>query len=278
MDRAPEPSFGPLRLATLYPPFELSCKRYDGPFRPTLADAGCPILKSGIGAVDVSPGGAEVMNTTGSREAEFMGRITASATHELRNVLAIVKESAGLVEDLVRASETRGPPDAARLLKATGRIEAQVARGAELVTRLNRFAHSLDHDVESVDLEEEVRQVAFLSQRLARKKLQVVDVEAPGEVAVFTGSSLHAQMALYATVERCLAHLPEAARLRMWADCRAGRPAAGFTASAGDTTVLPLPPDGPDREELETRLSDLEVSLETPPGENEVLLLFGGGG
>jgi hypothetical protein len=146
------------------------------------------------------------------------------------------------------------------------------------VTRLNRFAHSLDRDPESVDLDEEVRQVAFLAQRLARKKLQVVETQPAIDGAAFQGSSLHVQMALYAMVEHCLEHLPEAARLRMRAERSSGRPAAAFSGSAGDTSLLPLPPDAPGREELELQLTELGVSVEGPPGEHEVRLVFGGGG
>lgn len=42
------------------------------------------------------------MSTSGSREAAFIGKITASAMHEIRNVSAIVKKSAGLIDDLIR--------------------------------------------------------------------------------------------------------------------------------------------------------------------------------
>lgn len=40
-------------------------------------------------------------------EAAFLSAMTASATHEVRNVLAIIKESAGLVDDLIQVYGTR---------------------------------------------------------------------------------------------------------------------------------------------------------------------------
>ena len=46
------------------------------------------------------------MSTTENREAAFIGLITAGATHELRNVLAIVKESTGLIADIVDSGVT----------------------------------------------------------------------------------------------------------------------------------------------------------------------------
>lgn len=37
----------------------------------------------------------------GECEIRFMGRITAGITHEMRNVLAVIRESAGLIQDLM---------------------------------------------------------------------------------------------------------------------------------------------------------------------------------
>ena len=42
------------------------------------------------------------MKPTANPEAAFLSEVTAGATHELRNVLAIIKESGGLIGDLVR--------------------------------------------------------------------------------------------------------------------------------------------------------------------------------
>ena len=74
------------------------------------------------------------MSTPENPEAAFMAKITASTTHEIRNVLAIVKESAGLVEDVIHSLAPRGLPNQDKLLRAVGRIDAQVSRGAELGT------------------------------------------------------------------------------------------------------------------------------------------------
>jgi len=47
------------------------------------------------------------------RDALFMGRLTASATHELQNILATIRESSGLMEmcirDRGRGAPARGP-------------------------------------------------------------------------------------------------------------------------------------------------------------------------
>jgi len=217
------------------------------------------------------------MQTPGRREAEFIGKVTASATHEIRNVLAIVKESAGLISDLVHASGTGSTaPHADRLLKAAGRIDAQVARGADIVTHLNRFAHSMDEDVGRVDLDEEVHQVAFLSQRLARAKSQTVQAAHRAEPVWLTESPLHVQMALYATVAFCLEYLPMGCVLELRAEHENGVPEAHVRCAVDEASAESVA--SPEWARLEVQLADLGVSLR-PDGEGlGVRLLYEGEG
>jgi uncharacterized iron-regulated membrane protein len=220
------------------------------------------------------------METSGGREAEFIGTITASATHEMRNVLAIVKESAGLIEDLVHASSRGGgPPHSERILKATGRIDAQVARGAEIVTRLNRFAHSMDEAHGRVDLAEEVREVAFLSQRLARAKHQTVEAASHDGPVWLIGNSLHVQMALYAAVAFCLSDLPEGAAVEMRADGNGPGARAHLAGTAEPGASLPGPSRSPAWARLEASLADFGIGLQAKgEGGYGVRLLYEGGG
>lgn len=150
---------------------------------------------------------------TEDRDTAFVARITAGATHEIRNVLAIVKESAGLIEDMIRVFDKRGSLDKEKLTRAVGRIDAQVGRGAEIITNLNRFAHSLDHRRAEIDLRQEAQQVVFLCQRFTRQKRHSVCVQ-PSETAVpLVTNPLRLQMALCAGVECCLEQLPEGSSL-----------------------------------------------------------------
>jgi hypothetical protein len=77
-------------------------------------------------------------------KAAFMGRITAGVTHEIKNVLAIIKESAGLMEDLFELSKDHAPPPREKFLRTLTRITEQVRRGVDLATNLNEFAHTSD--------------------------------------------------------------------------------------------------------------------------------------
>lgn len=149
--------------------------------------------------------------------AVFLGRLTAGATHELRNVLAIVKESAGLVEDLLAVGEAGGS-SADRVTLALGRIEAQVGRGAALLTSLNRVAHGLDRSREEVVLGEAIGHAALLCQRFARERSRGLEAQVCGEDVTVTASAMAVYMALVAGMEWGLEAVPEGAVVEVGLD------------------------------------------------------------
>jgi signal transduction histidine kinase len=213
------------------------------------------------------------MSTPVSREAAFIGKIMAGATHEIRNVLAIVKESAGLIDDLMQASITRGPLDGDRVFRATQRIEAQVARGAEIVTSLNGLAHSMDLECRAIDLPEEIRQVVFLSQRFARRKSQTL-AALPGDArSAFTGNSLAVQMALFAVLELCMEELPEGATVEMWTGAADGRARVEVGATLNGAAIR-MPTAGPAWERTRDLVRDVGATLRPTERGNGLQLVF----
>jgi signal transduction histidine kinase len=148
-------------------------------------------------------------------EAAFLAAMTASATHEVRNVLAIIKESAGLVDDLVQVQGSQGRLDPEKVQRALERIKVQVRRGADLLTHLNRLAHTLDEDLSRVEMNQEVEQLFFLSQRSARKKGQQLEFQASPEEQHLLVNGLHLQMALSGAMRCCLEELPEGCQVQV---------------------------------------------------------------
>lgn len=82
----------------------------------------------------------------------FFGRVNASISHELKNVMAIISETAGLLDDLSDMESTGShlPPD--MLKSCTASIMEEIQRGFAVIRQMNRFAHSVDTPAESVNL------------------------------------------------------------------------------------------------------------------------------
>jgi signal transduction histidine kinase len=135
-----------------------------------------------------------------AQKAAFMGKIVAGATHEIKNVLAIIKESAGLLEDLISLTKEDSPPPRDKLLRTITRITDQVARGVDLATKLNSFAHTPDEEVASVDLNQVVAQTSFLSQRFARLKSMTLHAVPNENSCTVAADPLALQMLLFQCV------------------------------------------------------------------------------
>lgn len=103
----------------------------------------------------------------GEHGLQFFGRVSSSLSHEIRNVLATLYENAGLLEDLVLAAEKGRPLDPTRVKDMAARLKAQVKRGKEIAENMNRFAHSADEPLASVNLDEMLTLVTSLAQRTA---------------------------------------------------------------------------------------------------------------
>lgn len=175
-----------------------------------------------------------------NEEAAFIAGVTASTTHEIRNILAIVQESAGLIEDLVRSCERSKSLDQNKLLRALGRIDAQVNRGAEVLSHLNRLAHSVDHEKQETDLAELVRRVVFLGQLLAKRTRHTLQARGIEHHCSVVTAPLYLQMALFSALRCCLEQLPEGTTVTISLTSEGDRHTIEF--SAADRRSSP-PPD-----------------------------------
>jgi len=98
---------------------------------------------------------------------QFFGRISASIAHEIKNVLAIVNENAGLLEDFTLMADRGKPIDTERLKMMAAAVKRQVARADEIIKNMNRFAHSIDQTTSTVDLDQTIELFIALTARFA---------------------------------------------------------------------------------------------------------------
>ncbi|MFZ7128703.1 MAG: hypothetical protein ACOWWM_21320 [Desulfobacterales bacterium] len=105
----------------------------------------------------------------------FFGAVTASASHELKNHLAIINENAGLLDDLAQMAGRGRAIDPNRLLKLAADLIAQVRRADATIGAMNRFAHSVDRTIDALDLNALLDLMARLAQRLmAMRKVRLI--------------------------------------------------------------------------------------------------------
>lgn len=134
----------------------------------------------------------------------FFGEMSASISHEIKNVLAIINENAGLLDDMVRMSE-KGMPLATERLSALARsIVRQVTRGDRIVKGMNRFAHSADHAEESVDVGELLNFLCDLASRRIAMKGEAPRIEAPAMPVTVTTNRFFLENLVWACLCRAM--------------------------------------------------------------------------
>jgi signal transduction histidine kinase len=116
----------------------------------------------------------------------FFGNMTASISHEIKNVLAIINENAGLLEDITLMAEKGMPIDPEKVKTQAGRIKNQVRRADGIVKNMNKFAHSVDESLTSVDLAELSELMAALSGRFAYMRGVKLEPASMGSSATIT--------------------------------------------------------------------------------------------
>jgi len=113
------------------------------------------------------------------RSLAFFGAVVASVSHELNNVISIVDQSSGLLEDFALMSERGKTPPPEKLRLVADRVGRQTQRGLEIIQRLNTFAHSPDYPKNECNIVDVVRNITALSERLADLKKVKLEISLP---------------------------------------------------------------------------------------------------
>jgi len=156
------------------------------------------------------------MKASEEKKVAFFGKITAGITHEMKNVLAIIKESSGLMEDIMSLSPEALISYQEKFKNSLSKIKDQINRGVELTDRLNKFAHSSDETIAKIDLNEIVEQLIKLSQRFARLKNVVLKTDPrqrSDQPVIIETFPVQLQMALFACIDSCLNVIPSGSEI-----------------------------------------------------------------
>lgn len=183
-------------------------------------------------------------------ELAFFAKIGADVSHEMRNVLSIVNENAGLLDDQLALARGRKVPDIEKLKKVAARLTRQVSKGIEVMECFSRFAHAADAQQASVDLVGLVGDVTVLAQRHVRQLGGSLDVTLPDKALPITTNPFCLQHALF----RCLQ--------MVWESAEQGSSVSVDLADHGTVAVLTVSgAEAPGSDGLSRSRSELDVVL-----------------
>jgi len=215
------------------------------------------------------------MGKTDNKEVAFFGKITAGITHEMKNVLAIINESSGLMEDILAITEDDTFPHKDRFKKILNRILGQIQRGNNITTNLNRFAHSSDYSPVSVDLNEVSEQMVLLASRFARLKNVILKAGHYDEPVIIKTHPVALQMALFESIEIILDLVTSNGKIILFPRKTDNKYVIGvhFEDTTPDDIVIMESISSCDRwESLEKTMVYLDGTVETDDSALEILL------
>lgn len=109
----------------------------------------------------------------------YFSTMSASATHEIKNNLAIINETAGFLGDLAGMAEKGHPLSLERIKDISQKLIKQVRRADLVLKKINHMSHGVGKPMETVDLEKTLNFVLDLGFRLIEKTGVCVKVISP---------------------------------------------------------------------------------------------------
>jgi C4-dicarboxylate-specific signal transduction histidine kinase len=142
-------------------------------------------------------------------QIESYGRLMAGFSHDMKNHLGIIRESAGLMADLVEINAAQMDPVLVeRFKKTTDLIEKRVVIAAGLFHHLSSFAHRSDTPISSFALSDVVAEMAAFIERPARLRQVKLELKNDADAVLLNSPSL-LQFLFYRLYMHCLDQLGE---------------------------------------------------------------------
>lgn len=197
-------------------------------------------------------------NKLRERQLFSHGRLLSSFSHELNNHLAIIQESAGLLEDYLEMGKIGDPTLCDKLAKIVERLNARVESIGTMASRLNRFSHRFDTVTSQVDLEELSEEMLHFLERFARQKMITVTMEKKESQVMVNNSPSLIQFIIFYLIQGSVEILPEKSKILV------------STNLENTSAILDFLFEG------QVRREDLQPVIHFPPEVHLCLSLMGG--
>jgi len=138
-------------------------------------------------------------------DLQFFGEITAAISHEVKNVVTIINESAGLLSVLSVGEESgRRPLDPARIKRMSADMARNVERAVTIINRMNRFAHSVDEPKTRLDLAAVVGDTVALASRFASVRGVDLELQPPAAPVLIDSYAFGLHRAHFIALQMCV--------------------------------------------------------------------------
>ena len=122
-------------------------------------------------------------------KAASLGEVASSIAHDLNNPLAIMREEAGWIQDLMKGGDLQGAHTQVEITNALQQIDIQIERSREITRRLLQWGRDSAPQTQSVDVNLLLNKTLYLLEsELQTAGVHVVKELAPGLAPVRGGA------------------------------------------------------------------------------------------
>jgi C4-dicarboxylate-specific signal transduction histidine kinase len=147
-------------------------------------------------------------------QLSFIGKILATYTHEMKNHLAIIKESSGLIQDMIEMGKLpRKKKEAGLFLSTLQAIDDQLKRSVGVINILNRFGHRMDSPTSTFSMNEIIEELIVLMDRLAKQKRITLEGNFQDQLPSVNSNPSKLQLILYSLIQEKLGCLDAGSKI-----------------------------------------------------------------
>lgn len=152
-------------------------------------------------------------NNLTDAQLSFIGKTLSIFTHEVKNHLAIIKESIGLIGDMIEMGKTSSSQDTQQSLKIIQSIENQIGKTSWFCNNLNRFGHRMDNPLSTFNANESLEELLVLLHRLANQKRLSIEKDFTQDIPPIYNNPSKLQFLVFCFIEKNIRRLDKDSRI-----------------------------------------------------------------
>ena len=146
-------------------------------------------------------------------QLSLIAKIIASFTHEVKNHLAFIKESAGLVGDIMESRKSLTKQDVQQSLNVLQSVKDQIGKTSDLCNYLNRFAHRMDKPFSTFGVNETLEELLVLLHKLSSQKRIILERDFDKNLPAIHSDPAKLQFLIFCIIEEKLRRLDNNSRI-----------------------------------------------------------------
>ncbi len=143
----------------------------------------------------------------------FIGKVLSVFSHEINNHLAILKESVGLIGDLIELGKTSSRKDLKEILKITQSIKNQIEQTTYFCNKLNGFGHGMEKPVSAFNIHKSIEELMVLLRRVTNQKMICLEKDFTANMPLIHSNPLKIQFIIFCLIEKHLKRLDKNSRI-----------------------------------------------------------------